>query len=58
VHAKPIIVVNIDGYFDSLDALVRGSIARGFARDMVLELYQMVDSVEDALARLKVALKL
>ena len=58
VHAKPIIVVNVDGYFDSLDALVKGSIKRGFARDIVLDLYQIAGSAEDALARLKAALRL
>ena len=58
VHAKPIIVVNVDSYFDSLDALVKGSIGRGFAREIVLDLYQMANSAEDALARLKAALRL
>jgi uncharacterized protein (TIGR00730 family) len=58
VHAKPIILVNVDGYFDALDAMIRGSIARGFARDTVLALYQVADSADDALARLKTALKL
>ncbi len=58
VHAKPIILVNVDGYFDALGALVKDSIARGFARDAVLKLYQMADGADDALARLKVALKL
>jgi uncharacterized protein (TIGR00730 family) len=58
VHAKPIVLVNVDGYFDPLDAMIRGSIARGFARDAVLELYQVADGADDALARLKAALRL
>jgi uncharacterized protein (TIGR00730 family) len=53
VHAKPIIVVNVDGYFDPLDAMIRGTIKRGFARDSVLEMYQMASGVDDALVRLK-----
>jgi predicted Rossmann-fold nucleotide-binding protein len=50
--------VNVDGYFDALDAMIKGTIARGFARDTVLALYQVADGAEDALARLKAALKL
>ncbi len=58
VHAKPIIVVNVDGYFDALDTMIRSTIARGFARETVLELYQMADGADDALVRLKAALRL
>src|SRR5450432_1399687 len=36
VHAKPIIVVNVNGYFDTLDALLHATIEAGFARDTVI----------------------
>ena len=56
VHAKPIIVVNVNGYFDLLDALLHATIKEGFARDMVLKLYYLADGAEAALEILEGAL--
>jgi uncharacterized protein (TIGR00730 family) len=56
VHAKPIIVVNVNGYFDALDALLHATINAGFARDMVLKLYYLADGAEAALEILEGAL--
>ncbi len=56
VHAKPIIVVNVNGYFDALDHLVRASIQAGFARQAVLDLYRTANSAEAALELLDRAL--
>jgi uncharacterized protein (TIGR00730 family) len=49
VHAKPIIVVNVNGYYDALDALLRTTVAAGFARDIVLKLYVLANSADAAL---------
>jgi uncharacterized protein (TIGR00730 family) len=57
VHAKPIIVVNVKGYFDGLDALIRTTIAKGFARPEVTRLYTMADDADAALRVLEDALK-
>jgi uncharacterized protein (TIGR00730 family) len=56
VHAKPIIVVNVNGYFDALDALLHATINAGFAREMVLKLYYLADGAEAALEILEGAL--
>jgi uncharacterized protein (TIGR00730 family) len=56
VHRKPIIVVNVDGFFDPLDAMLKGIIEKGFARPLVLELYHLADGPEAALLALKTAL--
>jgi uncharacterized protein (TIGR00730 family) len=56
VHAKPVIVVNVNGYFDALDTMVKASIAGGFARPTALELYAMAPDADTALALLKQAL--
>jgi uncharacterized protein (TIGR00730 family) len=53
VESKPIVVVNVNGYFEPLDALVRNAIKMGFARDTALSLYDMADGPEAALATLK-----
>lgn len=58
VEAKPIVVVNVNGYFEPLDALVRNAIKMGFARDTALALYDMADGPQAALATLKRALML
>jgi hypothetical protein len=56
VHRKPIIVVNIDGFFDPLDAMLRGIVEKGFAQPIVMELYHLCDGVDAALLALKEAL--
>jgi uncharacterized protein (TIGR00730 family) len=56
VHAKPIIVVNVNGYFDPLDKLLHAAIAAGFAKAMVLKLYYLADGAEAALEILEGAL--
>jgi uncharacterized protein (TIGR00730 family) len=56
VHAKPIIVVNVQGYFDALDALLHATIDAGFARETILKLYYLADGAEAALEILEGAL--
>lgn len=52
VHAKPILVVNVRGYYDALDAMIKAAVASGFARDDVLRLYAMAPDAAAALKRL------
>ena len=56
VHAKPIIVVNVNGYFDALDAMLHATIEAGFAKDAILKLYYLADGAEAALEILEGAL--
>jgi uncharacterized protein (TIGR00730 family) len=56
VHTKPIIVVNVNGYFDALDAMLHAIIKAGFAKEMVLKLYYLADGAEAALEILEGAL--
>jgi uncharacterized protein (TIGR00730 family) len=56
VHAKPIIVVNVNGYFDLLDKLLHATITAGFAKAMTLKLYYLADGAEAALEILEGAL--
>src|SRR5271154_4680284 len=57
VHAKPIIVVNVDGYFDALDALLQAIVEKGFAGAAILKLYHLADGPEAALQMLEGKLK-
>ncbi len=49
VHKKPIVVVNVDGYFNALDAMLRAIVERGFARDMIFKLYHLAEGPDAAL---------
>lgn len=53
VHAKPIIVVNVDGYYDALDAMLRAMVKAGFAAPAILDLYHLADGAQAALDRLR-----
>jgi uncharacterized protein (TIGR00730 family) len=56
VHKKPIIVVNVDGYYNALDAMLRATVEAGFAKAMIFELYHLAKDADDALAVLKAKL--
>jgi uncharacterized protein (TIGR00730 family) len=51
-HGKPIVLVNLAGYWDPLIALVDRVIEHGFAAPSVRSLYQAVDSVDGVLPAL------
>jgi uncharacterized protein (TIGR00730 family) len=56
VHEKPIIVVNINGYFDTLDAMLHSIVEHDFAKATILKLYYLADGAESALEILEGAL--
>jgi uncharacterized protein (TIGR00730 family) len=56
VHRKPIIVVNVNGYYDGLDAMLHATVEAGFAKDTMLKLYYLADGAQAALAILEGAL--
>ena len=45
LHAKPIVVINIDGYWDPFQTLVDHMIGKGFARDSTRQFFSVVSSV-------------
>jgi uncharacterized protein (TIGR00730 family) len=51
-HAKPIVVLNLDGFWDPLSALVDRVIEQKFAEPSSRTLYRMVPSVEEILPAL------
>lgn len=54
-HNKPIVFVNINGYWDPYLALVDRVVDAGFGHEKVKELYQVVDRVEDIFAAFETA---
>ena len=46
LHSKPIYVLNINGYWDPLNALIEHQIKAGFADESLLQLFQTVDDLE------------
>ncbi|HWC63878.1 MAG TPA: TIGR00730 family Rossman fold protein [Rhizomicrobium sp.] len=57
VHKKPIIVVDVEHYFDALDAMLHAIVEKGFARPRIMELYHRVNGAEEAIQLLKDKLK-
>lgn len=52
-HAKPIVLVDIDGYWKPFEALVEHVIAEGFAPADMTQLWHVVDKVEEAIPALR-----
>lgn len=52
LHDKPIIIVNIEGYWDPLIALLDHVVAQRFAQQEVRDMVQVASTPKDALARL------
>lgn len=48
-HEKPIVVLNIAGYYDKLLSFMEYSVAEGFMSESCKELYQTVETVEETL---------
>lgn len=49
VLSKPIVVVNVAGYFDPLLALMRHIVDQGFARNGLLGLFEVVETADEAI---------
>jgi uncharacterized protein (TIGR00730 family) len=58
VLTKPILVVNTEGFFDTLERLMNHIVREGFARPKILGLYRFVDTPEEAIAAIENALGL
>lgn len=53
LHDKPIVVIDVEGYWRPLEALVRHIVDEGFARPAVRALFTLVPTVEAAFAALE-----
>lgn len=55
LHAKPIVVLDVGGFWRPLKALVDGVVAGGFAHPAVAELFTVVDDADDVFPALAAA---
>jgi uncharacterized protein (TIGR00730 family) len=53
LHAKPIIFLNIRGFWTTLFALIEHSVQEGMTPANFLQAYQVVDTVEEAIAAMQ-----
>ena len=53
LHDKPVLLVNLDGYWQPWLDLLDKIVAQGFARPSVRSFYQVVEGVDEALAVVK-----
>ena len=56
LHNKPLILLNIDGFWDPLCDLLRHVVDSGFAGDDILSFVQIAEDVADLEAKLKASL--
>ncbi len=49
-HEKPIVIYNIEGYYNEIDTAMKASISKRFIKDNCLELYQMTEDIEELFA--------
>ena len=52
-HSKPIVLVNLNGYWSPFADLIRATVAGGFAHPAIADLFGMVESVEDVIGALR-----
>ncbi len=52
LHDKPVMLLNMDGYWTPWLALVDNIVKEGFARPGVMNFYEVIDTVDEVLARL------
>ncbi|MBQ3003348.1 MAG: LOG family protein, partial [Clostridia bacterium] len=52
-HNKPIVVYNIKGYYNELNAMMQCSIEKNFIRKNCLELYQTTDDLQELFSLLE-----
>ncbi len=52
LHDKPVIMLNLDGYWTKWLDLVDSIVEEGFAKPAVTGFYEVIDTVEETLARL------
>ena len=50
LHAKPVAVVNVEGYWDPLEALLRHTVTHGFASESFLDFLKMVPDAASAVS--------
>ncbi len=55
LHDKPIVVLDHGGYWQPLETLIRHTIARGFAGSEAVDLYAVVNTIDDLFAAIAVA---
>jgi uncharacterized protein (TIGR00730 family) len=53
LHDKPILIVNLDGYWTPLVQLIEGIVKQGYARPSFRRLFQVVSRIEDVVPTLR-----
>lgn len=52
-HTKPIILLNVDGYYNEIEAALQAGYAKGFIREDVMKMYMLCDTTEEALEEIE-----
>lgn len=52
-HNKPIVIYNINGYYDNMQNLMEHSMREGFVREICSELYSLTNSAEETISSIE-----
>ncbi|MNR46777.1 LOG family protein YvdD [compost metagenome] len=52
VHSKPIGLLNVDGFFDPLLAMIRHGVAEGFVAEGNLQLFVVAATIDELLVKM------
>jgi len=52
-HVKPIVLLNVAGYYDPLLAMLKHGLEQGFIREKLQRVYHVADTVDSAISYLK-----
>jgi uncharacterized protein (TIGR00730 family) len=53
VHNKPVVLVDVNNYFEPLESLIKHIVSHGFAKDLALSLHKIVDGPAAAIAMIE-----
>ena len=53
LHKKPVAILNVDGYYDSLLQMVDSMVTKGFLKEMNRKMLLSSDNIEELLSKMK-----
>ena len=53
LHKKPIAILNIDGFYDSLNNLIQTMVNKGFLKEVNQQMLLVSDNIEELLDKMK-----
>lgn len=52
-HTKPIVLFNVNGFYDALDSAIRGIYSKGFIREDVMKMFKLCNTADEILEEIE-----